>query len=137
MRYDKDYVETVTRQEALYRFLLSRGDRWTSMEQTTDSIKQYPCIFRTTYHNSGARRLLTRDIEEINASDLYPKVIISGSKGIKLANEDEFEEFIMAELAEIFRKLKRVRRVIKKGRKDQQIDLEGEIREAFIGDGNG
>lgn len=125
------------RQEKLYRFLLSRGDAWTSMEQTTDSIPEYPTYFRTNYHNSMARRMLTRDIEQINSSDEFEKIIISGNRGIKLSSATEFERFIRAELSEIFRKLKRVRSLIKKGSLDQQITLEQEIMEPFMRDGDG
>lgn len=125
--------ENAARQEALYSFLLSRGDKWTGMEQTTDSISLYPTYYRGTYHNSTTRRLLTRDIEAVNSSDKYEKIIISGRKGIKLANEDDFQRFLKAEFSEIFKKLKRVRGMAKKASMDQQIDLEGQIREAFLG----
>lgn len=129
--------ENAARREALYNFLLQRGDKWTSMEETTDTISEYPAYFNSFYHNSQTRRLLTRDIEAINNSEDYRKIIISGNRGIKLADATEFEKFIRSETAEIFRKLKRVRKLIKKGSKDQQATLEGEIEEPFIGDRHG
>lgn len=121
------------RREALYSFLLARGDKWTSMEQTTDSIPMYPTYTRSTYHNSTARRLLTRDIEAVNSSDKFEKIIVSGKYGIKLANENDFQKFLKSEFGEIFRKLRRVRTIARKGSRDQQLDLEGQIREAFLG----
>lgn len=130
MSYTLD--ENTARQDALYRFLLDRGDTWTSMEQTTDSVKEYPAFFSRNYHNSKTRRMLTTDIEEINSSAKYEKIIISGNLGIKLANEREFGKFIKSELREIFKKLRRVRRIAKKGSHDQQINVEGRIAEAFL-----
>ena len=124
------------RQEALYGFLLSRGDHWTRMQITVNRLDEYPA-YGVSFHNSGARRLLTSDIEAINSSDQFEKIIVSGSRGIKLANEEEFERFIKAEFGEIFRKLRRVRGIAQKGSRDQQIDLEGQIREAFLGDAYG
>lgn len=124
--------ENRARQEALYDFLLARGDKWTSMEQTTDSIPMYPTYTRSTYHNSTARRLLTKDIEAVNSSDSFDKIIVSGNMGIKLANENDFEKFLKTEFCEIFRKLKRVLWIAKKGSRDQQIDLEGKVRDAFL-----
>ena len=103
------------------------------MEQTTDSIPMYPTYTRSTYHNSTARRLLTRDIEAVNSADKFEKIIVSGKYGIKLANENDFQKFLKSEFGEIFRKLRRVRTIARKGSKDQQIDLEGQIREAFLG----
>lgn len=126
-------ADNILRQEALYSFLLQRGDVWTSMEQTTDSINLYPTFYRGIYHNSFTRRLLTSDIEAINGNPRYEKIIVSGARGIKLANEDEFERFIDSELREVFRKLQRVRRIAKKGTADQQIDMEGNIAAAFVG----
>ena len=124
--------ENRARQEELYFYLQKRGNRWTRMEQVTDSIKLYPAFFTGNYHNSRTRRLLTRDIEAINGSDHYSKIIVSGSRGIKLATSTEFEHFARSELREVFRKLKRVRRIIAKGNRDQQETLEGEIVDAFI-----
>ena len=124
--------ENRARQEELYFYLQKRGNRWTRMEQVTDSIKLYPAFFTGNYHNSRTRRLLTRDIEAINGSDHYSKIIVSGSRGIKLATSTEFEHFARSELREVFRKLKRVRRIISKGNHDQQTTLEGEIVDAFM-----
>ncbi len=120
------------RREALYSFLLARGDKWTSMEQTTDSIPMYPTYTRSIYHNSTARRLLTRDIEAVNSSDKFEKIIVSGKYGIKLANENDFQKFLKSEFKEIFAKLRRVRTIARKGSHDQQIDLEGQVKEAFL-----
>lgn len=120
------------RQVALYDYLLSRGDRWTSMEQVTDSINYYPTFYTGYYHNSAARRMLTKDISEINGSDTYFKIIISCNDGIKLATEEEAYGFLKSETKEIFKKLKAVRKMKTKIARDQQIDLEGRIAEAFL-----
>ncbi len=130
MRYT--FEEDLARQEALYNFLLARGDEWTTAEQTTDTILLYPAYFTTNYHNSKTRRLLTYDIQSINEGDQYEKVIISGRKGIKLANEDEYMKFVRSEMREIFKKLARVRRIMRKGSRDQQITLDGEIVRSFM-----
>lgn len=123
-------TEAKERQEALYSFL-SGKDTWVSMREAAGGIGLYPPFFSAVYHNSAARRMLTADIEAVNNSDRYEKTIISGNRGIKLATEDEFEDFIVAELAEIFKKLRRIRKLIKKGGKNRQIDIEGRIAEAF------
>ncbi len=123
-------TEAEARQEALYCFL-SEKETWVSMREAAASVGLYPPFFTAVYHNSAARRILTADIEAVNSSDKYEKTIISGSRGIKLATEEEFDSFIAAELAEIFKKLKRIRKLMKKGGKNKQIDIEGKIAEAF------
>ena len=131
MKYTRE--ENEARQEALYGFLQSRGNKWTSMEQCTDSVKEYPAFFNGHYHNSAARRLLTADIEHINSSDKYTRIIISTSRGIKVATADEFSKFLASEMKEVFRKLARLRRIARKGSRDQQLDLEGRIYDVFVG----
>lgn len=129
-RYDEQ------RQEALYSFLGMRGNKWTSMEEVTDSISLYPAYFTGYYHNSNARRMLTSDISFINRSSRYEKIIVSDNNGIKLGTEREANIFLKRELGEIFRKLGNVRRMMRKVRRDQQIDLEGRIAEAFLKEGD-
>ena len=123
-----DYI----RQGELYNFLLAQGDKWTKMQDIPNRLYLYP-TFSTgkNFHNSSVRRLITRDIEEINSGD-YEKIIISGTHGIKLATESEFRHFVVAEFCEIFVKLRRVRHIARKGGMDQQLNLEGEIRKAFM-----
>ena len=131
--YDEVMAEERMRQEAVYRFLLSRGDKWTPMDQVTSTITSYPAFFPgKNYHNSTARRLLSYDVQVINGSDVYDKIIISGNKGLKLATESEFEKFISTELKECFKKLKRCRRLARKGSRDQQLRIEGRIAEEFL-----
>ena len=133
MRYDKN--ENMMRQEALYSFLLSRGEKWTHTRQVTDSVNLYPTYNpKHNYHDTGTRRLLTKDITEINNSSKYEKIIISGDRGIKLANEKEFENFLRHETKEALKKLNYCRRIARKGSADQQIDLEGRITETFLRD---
>ena len=124
--------ESSARQEALYNFLLSRGDNWTSLRQVTDSINLYPTFFTGSYHNSGARRLCTGDIEAINTSKRYDKIIVSGARGVKIANKKDLDRFLSAEWKEVNRKITRIRNLAKKGTADQQMDLEGKITEAFL-----
>ena len=124
--------ETTNRRQALYSYLLSRGEEWTSMEEAAKAVAYYPESSTIVFHNSWPRRLLTGDIEAINNSELFDKIIVSGSRGIKLADEKEYTRFVNSELKEIFSKLRRVRKIARKASRDQQIDLEGKIAEAFL-----
>ena len=121
------------RQAALYCLLLSRGDKWTPLREIAQKMEgYYPDFPFRGFHNSTCRRWITKDIQAINDSPEYEKIILSGSRGVKIATEEEFDRFIAAEYKEIFRKLMRVRRIAKKGGADRQIDIEGQIREAFV-----
>ena len=124
--------EKMARQEALYNFLLNRGDLWTSMERCTDCINLYPAFFTGYYHNSNARRELTDDIAAINRDPKYQKIIIHGNEGIKLATEEEAISYLKSRKKEAIRMLSLVSSIAKKISRDQQLNLQGEIAEAFL-----
>jgi hypothetical protein len=74
------------------------------------------------FHNSVARRRLTKDIQQINNCDSVDVIIISNTiKGVKIANAEEFDRYINNEYRAVFSKLQRVRKKDRKGRKDGQL----------------
>lgn len=126
-------AEKMARQEALYNFLLTRGDIWTSMERCTDGINLYPAIFTGPYHDMPQRRLLSEDINNINNDPSFPKIIIHSNDGIKLAaNEEEAIGYYNSRKKEALKMLKMSYRIAKKISRDQQISLEGDVAEVFL-----
>ena len=122
------------RQDELYAFLASRED-WTPMRDVAGHLRSiYGWGWGSSgFHNSAVRRLITEDIERINQSDEYDMIIISGTKGVKLATRGEFARWATAEYAEIFRKLKRVRKLTDKAGLDGQLRMleEATFRDVF------
>ncbi len=88
------------------------------------------------YHNSHARQVLTKDIRTINNDLSVEKIIISTSKGIKLATKDEAVKYIQSQYAAVFRKLKRIRTLEKKARLNGQFkiltDENGDFVSTFV-----
>lgn len=126
------------RQRALYNYLLERGDEWTHQLDVVYGMYDFYNFTDSNdkFHDSNARHILTKDIRAINNSDEIQKVIISSGKGIKIANEAEWEIYIRSEYKSVFSKLKRVRRKERKGLLNGQkrlvFDSERDIIEAFI-----
>lgn len=112
------------RQDELYAFLASRED-WTPMRDVAGNLRSiYGWGWGSGgFHNSAVRRLITEDIEKINQSDEYDMIIISGSRGIKLASRAEFRRWVSSEYAEIWSKLKRVRKLVDKANADGQMGM--------------
>ena len=124
------------RQDELYAFLASRED-WTPMRDVAGNLRAlYGWGWGSSgFHNSAIRRMITEDIEKINQSDEYDMIIISGTRGVKLATRAEFRRWATAEYAEIFRKLKRVRHLTDKAGMDGQLSMEEtRIRDVFPGE---
>lgn len=124
------------RQKALYEYLLEKGDTWTPQAQIGRDIPDYAngeaYVCPRDYHNTHERGVLTKDIRAINDSDEVEKIIISSSKGVKLANEEEFSRYISSQYASVFRRLSRVRRKHKKANLHNQLTLTGALVDAFV-----
>ena len=114
--------ELNSRQWALYNLLKNNPDTYFKQSEIAERLKEYYSIdLSVNFHDSNARLLITRDIRAINESPLIQKIIISNKNGVKLASCEEFEQYIKAEYAMIFRKLKRTRQKVRKAGLDGQI----------------
>lgn len=129
-------------QWALYRFLKERGDVWTTQYHIARELgKEHTEYFYddkpNDFHDSPIRHRMTADIRKINDSGVIQKIIISSCKGIKLANEEEFEDYIKKEVGAAVRRLMRAKRKAEKGKQNGQCKItfgkyEREVIEAFI-----
>lgn len=127
------------RQWALYNYLKERGDEWTVQAQIAAEIPEYNYDGNEDYarfHDSQPRKQLTADIRKINESGIIQKVIISSAKGIKIANEQEFERYSRKEIMSATRRLLRAKLKAQKGKRDGQMRLvfgsERDTIKAFI-----
>lgn len=113
------------RQWALYRLLNNTPDTyWTQLELAYALRKYYDTSFTDDqFHDSATRHQLTSDIRAINKSEVIQKIIISNRRGVKIANREEFEQYINAEFAAIFRKLARTRQKARKAGLDGQMRI--------------
>ena len=116
------------RQKALYEYLERLGDRWESQLDVALSLNHY---YNTQgwagvldFHNCNARILMTNDIRDINESNEFEKIIISSKRGIKLANEQEFNKYISKQYAGVFRRLQRLRIKERKGKANYNITFD-------------
>lgn len=126
------------RQRVLYDYLVTRGDEWTSQSEIARDLYQYYgnaecCLEPKDYHNTTERTYLLRDLQAIKANPEFEKLVISSPKGVKIANEEEFDRFIKAQYRAVFKRLKLIRAMEKKGKKNAQIDIDGNTVEAFLG----
>lgn len=129
-----------SRQFRLYDYLKTKGDQWTTQFQIVNDLRElynYQEDDFVTFHDNPARKQLTNDIRAINESDYLPKPILSGSKGVKIANEQEFDLYIGANINSVIRRLKRLKKLAEKGDKNGQFRLklseyQKEVHDAFV-----
>lgn len=117
--------ELNARQWAVYNLLKNNPDRYLTQKDIVYALREH---YNTTFsdahfHDSATRHLLTKDIRTINKSEVIQKVIISNKYGVKIANREEFAQYINAEFASIFRKLARTRQKAKKAGLDGQMRI--------------
>lgn len=126
-----------TKHHRLYEYLLNRGDTWTTQVDVARDLFEHfgngeCCLAPEEYHDTTERLALSRAISDINFSNEFDKIIISSCKGIKLANEKEFDRYIKNNYKSALRKLARVYAMAKKGNRHNQIGIDGETVEAFL-----
>lgn len=127
------------RQKALYDYLVSMGDEWTTQADIARELYEYYgngecCLAPKEFHDTTERLEMAKTCREINASCDFEKIIISNSKGIKLATEEEFNKYINNQYRSIFKKLKRTRELHRKANRNNQINFMGEFVESFLED---
>lgn len=119
--------ELNSRQWALYEYLKDKGDEWTTQFRVAIELPEYGFIDGfddpDKFHDSPARHLLTKDIQEINKSNVIQKIILSSPKGIKLASESDFDVYIRSQYAALWRRKERLDKIAKKGKKDGQMRI--------------
>lgn len=122
----------------LYDYLKSKGDQWTTQYEIVSDLKEfYGEIDCENFHDSTTRHQLTKDIRVINEDDYLPKPILSGGRGVKIANEQEFDIYIGSNINAVIRRLNRLKKLARKGNNDNQYRLklseyQKEVYEAFI-----
>jgi hypothetical protein len=125
------------KQKVLYEYLLAKGDEYIPQVQVARDLYEHfgngeCCLAPDEFHNTTERSNLTHTISEINSSPEFPKIIISGKKGIKIANEEEHHRFVARQYGAIFRKLKRAYIMERKGNANGQITIDGRTIEAYL-----
>ena len=125
------------RHRALYEYLLAKGDTWTpqvvvARELFAEFGNGECCLAENEYHDTHERHVLSQTISDINFSSEFDKIIISSSKGIKLANEEEHHRYVANQYRSILRKLKRAYIMEKKGNANGQISIDGRTIKAFL-----
>lgn len=124
-----------TRQWELYNYLKRRGNLWTHAIDIAYDIYGYN---GDKFIGSNAQRKIAYDVQKINDSSIIQKIIMSDrTKGLKIANKEEFDRYIQKEISAAVRRLMRAKNKAEKGARDNQCKIklskyERDYIEAFI-----
>ncbi len=124
-------------QKKLYEFLLEQGEKYTPQSEIARELfREFGngecCLEPKDYHNTSERCLMLRCKQSINDSADFEKIIISNSKGMKIANESEAERYLKSQYESLFRKLRRLRTMERKCNLHNQITVDGHTIDAFL-----
>ena len=125
------------KEKALYEFLLEQGDKYTAQSEIARELygefgNGECCLEPKEYHNTSERLDLLRCKQSINDSSEFEKIIISNSKGMKIATESEAVRYLENQYKALFRKLRRLRTMEKKCNLHHQITVAGHIVDSFL-----
>lgn len=112
------------RQWKLYNYLNEQGNNWSSLKQIVQALNYGEVKPNQTFNNSVARRLVTKDRQDLNNSDEIEKIIICGKKGFKLASKEEAEEYIHNSRQSLLKALSRLYKLERKAGMDKQLNVE-------------
>lgn len=127
------------RQKALYDYLLQNGNNWkTQLDIAIDSkLFYYTEEDLIDFHNSNCRKQITAIIREINSNPDFEKIIISNGNGVKIATEEDYDKMIKSLYRAVFAKLKRIKTIEKKAKRNGQITIDKKEIISFLENDNG
>ena len=124
--------ELTTRQWKLYEFLKSQED-WVKQEHISSSLPEYSVTEKDTpFHDTMARINITNDIRAIKKSDIIQKIVISTTKGVKIATQDDFGIYFDRKLKALKKQMKLLYKQLKKAQLNNQTRVVYNSERDFI-----
>jgi len=123
--------ELTTRQWKLYEFLKSQED-WVKQEHISSSLPDLYGTDETPFHDTMARLNITNDIRAIKKSDVIQKIVISTTKGVKIATQDDFGIYFDRKLKALKKQMKLLYKQLKKAQLNNQTRIVYNSERDFI-----
>jgi len=123
--------ELTPRQWKLYEFLKSQED-WVKQELISSSLPDLYGTDETPFHDTMARMHITNDIRAIKNSDVIQKIVISTTKGVKIANAEEFDEWFKRKAISLKKQMKLLYKQLKKAQLNNQTRIVYNSERDFI-----
>lgn len=125
----------------IYNYLKYHTGKWVSQERIAKALfggdyDEETIALGKDFHNTNIRKYITNSIRRLNESDTIQKIILSSSKGIKIAERDEIDKYIARHINCVVARLNRLKLIAKKASRDGQYKItfgkyERQIVEAF------
>ena len=124
----------------IYNYLKEHTDEWIMQEDLAIDLFSdewdNQVSKATGFHNTALRKTITNAIRNLNNSPIIQKIILSSSKGVKIANRDEVDNYIGRHINAVVARLNRLKLIAKKASRDGQYKItfgkyERQIVEAF------
>lgn len=128
-------MSLTTRQWELYKYLKQHSHEYKLRKEILEDLKDlYPERRENQeFNNTTARRELSRDLTALKKSDVIQTVIISSSaKGIKLASEKEYQQYLQKERIKHLKALKTTYKQMEKAKMDGQTRIVLNYEKDFI-----
>lgn len=134
-------MTNLERQKALYDYLINKGNEYTTQYNISQELRFEFKIYDymsddADFHNSNGRIRLSDDIREINSNPDFEKIIISNGNGVKIATEEDYDKMIKSLYKAVFAKLKRIRVIEKKAKRNGQITIDKKEIISFLENDN-
>lgn len=125
----------------IYNYLKDHNNKWIQQEDLAYDLFYNEWLndvkySETDFHNTAIRKKITNAIRNLNNSPIIQKIILSSSKGVKIAERDEIDKYIGRHINCVVARLNRLKLIAKKASRDGQYKItfgkyERQIIEAF------
>lgn len=125
----------------IYNYLKDHNNEWIQQEDLAYDLFYNEWLndvkySETDFHNTAIRKKITNAIRNLNNSPIIQKIILSSSKGVKIAERDEIDKYIGRHINCVVARLNRLKLIAKKASRDGQYKItfgkyERQIIEAF------
>jgi hypothetical protein len=141
-------IRLTGRQYALRRLLMERSGEWLTAKQIF-SLMNFSLISEDRYEWDGRAnftgtvgREIVADVEAINASGAFDKIVVSDrSKGYKLATKEEYERYSKSRWKSLKRSIKGLSQLDWQARLDRQtvirfdaVPYGEDVHDCFVGE---
>lgn len=117
----------------LYEILLQNKNEYLTQQEVWEKLNNIKWgMYWGNFHDSRQRQTLTKQINRLNRSYDFEGIIISNSKGIKLATETEAIKALKSIYAMACKKIKYAKELEKKINRNGQFDIELKEYHSFL-----
>lgn len=97
--------------------------KWLTQYEIAQKLFNY-YGYRAFFHDTKLRNRITKAIQNINDDETAEYIVLSGTKGVKIANATEYNKYLSLRMKSVVRSINRLKKCYKKANRNGQFKFE-------------